>query len=352
MIRDNSVSIAKGIAIILMVFGHSIYNCYINDFLVLIRMPLFFIMSGYLFKNKYIFDCKSFINKRVKGIYWPLVKYSLIFLLLHNIFYNLGIYNNLYIDSGDVSRIYEPIDFLKKGIRIITSMTSYDRLLGGYWFLHSLFWGSIIFYFIKKATKPNYSILLLLLTICIASNYLNLSIPYFRINSLSLFAAFFIMFGHIYKTNNYKWHTNIFFIIISIIFIIIIAYTMPTNMVACKWFQIIQYSLAAIMGTLVIFRISNGIYKQNTVLSNFLNWVGGQTFAILTWHMLCFKVVSLIIIYIYNEPYHRLAETLTMEDFSRKGWWIGYWIIGIIIPLLINQLEIKLKNRIKILIKK
>lgn len=45
---DNSVAIAKGFAIILMVGGHASYSCYANDLLSIFHMPLFFVMSGYV----------------------------------------------------------------------------------------------------------------------------------------------------------------------------------------------------------------------------------------------------------------------------------------------------------------
>ena len=87
------------------------------------------------------------------------------------------------------------------------------------------------------------------------------------------------------------------------------------------------------------------MYKNNA-LSKLLIWIGGQTFAILTWHMLSFKIVSAIIIFIYNEPYYRLAETLTMNDYLIKGWWITYWIIGVTVPLLLNYSISKFKNKV------
>ena len=141
---DNSVSIAKGIAIILMVMGHASYPCYFNDFLTIIRMPLFFVMSGYLFKDKYLHNSIDFFKKKVRGIYIPYVKYCLLFIILHNQFFRVGIYNDSFIDVADVSRLYSIKDFVYRGFRILSSMTHYDRLLGGYWFLHTLFFASLI----------------------------------------------------------------------------------------------------------------------------------------------------------------------------------------------------------------
>lgn len=72
--KDNSVTIAKAIAIILMVMGHSGCPDGINSYLGLIRMPLFFFMSGYCFKEAYLNTPKEYIKKRIKGVYWPYIK--------------------------------------------------------------------------------------------------------------------------------------------------------------------------------------------------------------------------------------------------------------------------------------
>lgn len=72
--RNNAVTIAKAIAIILMVMGHSKCPIVINHMLDLFLMPLFFIMSGYCFKDKYLTDGIGFIKQRIKGIYLPYIK--------------------------------------------------------------------------------------------------------------------------------------------------------------------------------------------------------------------------------------------------------------------------------------
>ena len=96
--KDNSVSIAKGIGIILMLIGHAGCPSHLNSFIYQFHMPLFFFISGYCFKEKHLNNFKDFAIKRIKGIYLPFIKYSLLFLLLHNVFYNLNIYN----DSGSL----------------------------------------------------------------------------------------------------------------------------------------------------------------------------------------------------------------------------------------------------------
>lgn len=137
--KDNSVSIAKAIAIILMVLAHTCFSEYGNYWINMFHMPLFFFFAGYCFKDKYLTMPSNFVIKRVKGLYKPFVKWGLIFLVLHNLFFYLNIYNNEFGFRGNVSHLYTWHETFKKAIFIITRMSDTEQLLGGYWFLKSLF---------------------------------------------------------------------------------------------------------------------------------------------------------------------------------------------------------------------
>lgn len=93
-VKGNMISIAKGIGIILMVIGHSGCPSYMRNFIYMFHMPLFFIISGYCFKSYYLYNFKLFAKKKFVGLYLPFVKYSVLFLILHNLFYKIGIYNS------------------------------------------------------------------------------------------------------------------------------------------------------------------------------------------------------------------------------------------------------------------
>lgn len=74
--RDNGITIAKAIAIILMVVGHSDCPGFMHKYIYMIHMPLFFFMSGYCFKESYLNTPKDYIKKRIKEVYWPYVKWG------------------------------------------------------------------------------------------------------------------------------------------------------------------------------------------------------------------------------------------------------------------------------------
>lgn len=133
--HNKSISIAKGIAITLMVLGHSPATGIIADWMYSFRMPLFFFVSGYLFKDRHLSDPIRYFRNKVKGYYIPFVKWTLIFILLHNLFASVNIYDYYYDASVFLDRI----------IRAFT-MRGSEQLLGGYWFLIDGFFSSLIAY--------------------------------------------------------------------------------------------------------------------------------------------------------------------------------------------------------------
>ena len=81
---NSKISALKGVGITLMVIGHSGINPSIGHWIYMFHMPLFFFLSGYLFKDKYFDDRWSFVKNKVKGYYFPFVKWVVFFVLIHN----------------------------------------------------------------------------------------------------------------------------------------------------------------------------------------------------------------------------------------------------------------------------
>lgn len=150
--RNKALDIAKAICISLMVIGHSGCPDYLNHFIYMFHMPCFFFISGWLLKDKYLTDWRKGLYNKIKGSYFPFVKWSLIFLLLHNVFAWLHLYDTSY-------SLHE---FAIKALRIVT-MTGSEQLLGGYWFLISLCWASVLslllLYFVNKCKLLNNSVI-------------------------------------------------------------------------------------------------------------------------------------------------------------------------------------------------
>ena len=103
--RNNHITIAKALGIIMMVIGHSGCPAIIGNFIYFFHMPLFFVCSGYFFNE--ILDkglLQSFYIKRIKGLYIPYLKWSLFFLMIHNLLLYMYIINSHYYHIQDYIR--------------------------------------------------------------------------------------------------------------------------------------------------------------------------------------------------------------------------------------------------------
>ena len=337
-VRNDAVSMAKGVAIILMVMGHAQCPLWLWSYIYMFHMPLFFFFSGYCFKTSYLDDPRSFAKKRFIGIYWPYVKWNLVFLLLHNIFFFLNIYNDEFGFRGEVSHLYDAEEYVSRFLSIITQMKGEEQLLGGYWFLHSLFFASFIFYLILLlCIKMKVSTLLgaLLMPLTMVILYTGKSLPYFGVGAKETLASFFMLTGFWYKRSGFHFENYKPWLMIPICALFV---AVGTEFWQCDMFSITQitilpYMLTALVGILMVFQFCRISLLWHRLRKSFM-FVGNNTLLILTWHFLSFKIVSLLIIWIYSLPIRRLAEFPVIDEYACQGWWCGYMIIGISLPIL------------------
>jgi fucose 4-O-acetylase-like acetyltransferase len=125
-----------------------------------------------------------------------------------------------------------------------------------------------------------------------------------------------------------------------------------TNMLDFSWKDVSLYYLVAICGTLMIYSVSNKICQNESWIKRTLTFIGENTLTILTWHFLCFKIVSILIIAIYGLPIKQLAEFPVIREYSQDGWFLAYLFIGVSVPLCfsnrvstwLGKLKLKIKN--------
>lgn len=92
--KSTIIDSIKGIAIILMVIGHS--DAPFTNWIYLFHMAVFFIASGYCWNDKHsesIQDVKRYVIKKIKNLYCPCVLVNGTFLLFNNLFIKCGIYS-------------------------------------------------------------------------------------------------------------------------------------------------------------------------------------------------------------------------------------------------------------------
>ena len=174
--RNTVIDFAKGLAIVLMLADHIIKT---GSFITSFHMPLFFILSGYFFKN---IPFKEYLIKKSKGLLIPYVKLSIIALVFV-----------LIRDRND-------FDISEFGEKIIRILLGCDGLSLG-WFLIALFLSSIIYWVVQKIFWNNKALYTLILVILLLVGWyggLMFNTHYYQWDVALLCVVFFAI-GHLYK---------------------------------------------------------------------------------------------------------------------------------------------------------
>ena len=92
--RNSTFDIAKAFGIFFLVSSH-VRWWHITYVFTNFYMALFFFISGYFIKIEDM-SLLSYIKSKIRSLYIPFVKFSLVFLIFHNFLYQIGITNGQY----------------------------------------------------------------------------------------------------------------------------------------------------------------------------------------------------------------------------------------------------------------
>lgn len=348
MAKNPAISIAKAFAIILMVMGHCGNGIpYVNDMIYAFHMPLFFMLSGMCFKEKYLTSGWLFCKRKISGIYWPYLKWSIPFLLLHNIFYHCHIYDAVYGYKGIGSTIYTMQDYLSHAIDIVTKMEEHEQLLGTFWFMKQLFLGNLCFYILCRLCKQKHLLVIgVLIIFSLVMRTFHLEVPYFRITWLVPYSTAFIAIGYSIKDYHLRYNQwYVYLVCIAVLTIGAIFNIHQDGMLMQSKFTMIPYLISAVAGSYLCVLISNIISNkiEVSICVKFMRFIGDHTFEIMTLHFLSFKLVSWIMIAMYHLPINHLAEFPVMTYYAKEGWWLAYLIIGVGLPIIYAFVKEKIK---------
>lgn len=349
MKRDSVISIAKGIAIILMVIGHAEAPELLTNFIYTFHMPLFFIAAGYFFNRKYLSDPWTFISKRIKGLYFPFVKWSMIFLLLHNLWFHFGILNEQYGNwTGGVTHPYTIHNALQRAVLIITGMSGYDEFMAGaFWFFRGLFVASILFLLIYKAidSTGKFSPTGGILAVCM----LSLGFTAFhilsgvKINVLAgggwreTWGIFFFGIGALlsHYLPAIRRHWALFLLYLAILLVSAKLHFSGMNN-SGKLADLITLPLTGTIGFLAVHYLASIIDAKDGRLRKLLVFIGDNTLYVFIFHIISFKLVSLIKIWWYGlDPAQIGCHMVIHFNNHDDVFWILYSIVGVAVPLIV-----------------
>lgn len=340
--RDTTIDILKGIGIILMVIGHSGAPLHFHQIIYLFHMPLFLIASGWFFKEEYLENRKAYAIRKIKGMYFPFVKWSLLFLLLHNVLFYLGIINSSYGYKGVVGEWYNICDFIKNAFLITFLMDGYDCfILGAYWFMRCLLLGCLMLCFfsvytsrLTKLPKSDSIVLTAGLFGIIGGGYslIGIIIPYFPIGYRELMGAFFIGVGFYMRRS--EWWKNKYLWIWALVLLLIFEQVHPTNLDYnagfANWLVILFTGLS---GFIVVFWFSH-LLSPYIIVAKPLAYIGKNTFYVLTFHFLMFKPASYLKSIVNDMDWHVIGYHPVIPPDGDDLYWLVYTSSSLVLSLM------------------
>ena len=340
MNRSKIIDIMKAIGIILVVVGHCTNIFFLYKFIYLFHLALFFVISGYLYDDKYSNKPWDYIGKILKKYLKSYFIYNTILILGRNLFIQIGILDNMLPRYGFNEIL---CSFLNTFMFI-----SNEPFSAAMWFFPILALGLIMFNFITSySSKFNnnkfkellrFSLIALLTIIGIYLNKNNLNIGLHFQTSFAIMP--FIYLGQIIKKYAKKHiKPSILLAIPLLIIIVIITYKTPGQVKLSEnnlWNPYLFYTLASLM-IYIIYTISFYINKYISLFTKILSFIGKNTIIIMCFHILFFKLFDYFYIKLVKHEYTKLG----MFTCSYKNLWIIYSIVGVFGPLCIQYITKK-----------
>lgn len=264
--RDRSFDIAKGIGMFLVVIGHMATMKRAQPNIFSFHMPLFFIISGYFFKQT---SFKKLISKKARSLLIPYIFTGLMIALFDLIKY-LKVYNKISF-SYLILRLFA-IFFASSNESVFFGIPS----IGPIWFLIALFFAEIFYHFFSN--KQNYTTLLVIISFLFGVwSHNHLGIFPLSIQP-ALCITIFLHIGYLCREHkifdNISWQKVIAAIIIWILSRQSVLWEFPMDIGRTYFNNAFVTILGACSGSYVIICISKSLTKflNNAVIEVFHYW--------------------------------------------------------------------------------
>lgn len=306
----------RAFAIILVVLGHNyfIFSGYISTF----HVPIFFLISGYLFKYKK--DFKQFFSRKCKTLLQPYFFFSI---TLYIFWVLIG--NKLGGNAGQFS-------YIKGLIGIIYGVNKeYIFWQSGLWFVLCLFTINILYYFIFKYLKKLniFFIVIICLVLGWGSTLLPIRLPW-SLDVAFTALIFFILGNQLKKYDfdeyiytNWSWIQK--FVLLFVLLVVnCICYKVngAVSFYNNKYGFYLIFLTGSISGTLFYFFLFRIVDFHSRIIS----LIGQDSLFILAYHGIAVQFIKFVQLYVLSIPIAR-------NDFIFTP--IVYCIIQLVICLFI-----------------
>lgn len=369
--RNHAVDLTKGLAILCVVVGHCAAPDFLTRFIYTFHMPLFFMAAGYFFSSDRVeADPWQFVRKRFRGLYVPFVKWSVFFLLIHNLLFHFGILNETYGNwEGGVTHPYTWPQAVQRFISIVFSMGGYDEFLcGPFWFFRGLLVASLAFMvawlMLGRVRSLKGSDASIALIICLLAWALALwkAADGWRIVTLvqggarDIMGTFFFSAGFLYRRLESRLGHSLWIALLCLAALLVATYLHSGGMVVNPSVRtVLMLPATGLAGWLMVYNVAYVAVHGNTRMKGFPScgwrWLatcGSLSLYIFIWHVSAYKAVSLLKIWWYGmDPLQIGCHMVIHEHCHDDLFWVLYSVAGMVIPIAGYYIYFGLKSKVK-----
>ena len=336
--RNPLWDIVRGLGMVFVVVGHG-FGGDIERFVNLFHIPLFFFVSGLVFKfiGQSFLDALVFLRKSLKSLWWPSLRYGAFFVLAHNLFVRWGLYDlPRYGLAETAMALARHVAFFKT-----------ERLEGAMWFLTALSVGRVLLYAVSWLSSAvsdhapgtrlavEISLVGCFFAMGCAAFYLRLDVPGNADAACSLLP--FLYAGSKLKKMDLAnpWIVCSGLIVLVFLFLFVLG-DRTVNMSRNHIVSPVFFLLSSASGIATSFGLA-AMLKHCPFLAGAVALVGRHTIPVLCLHLLAFRAVSWLWMTIGGLPPAVLSKhPIVASSFS---WGALYTTAGILLPLTIPALE-------------
>lgn len=256
--RDQSLDILRGMGIFFMVFDHIGWGTVVHTYIQSFHMPLFFIVSGYLWKNEKL---SSLVQKRFKTLLIPYVFFAAIYLAIQTIL-TLG-HENSFLDS-------------LRAVVLYPSDMSNMPIAPALWFLPCMFLTSIVYSLLSRVSFKLKTLIIVGISSLgmLYSSLVDTMLP-FTIEPMTV-ALGFMLVGELIKKKQelvMRWLDKLWLVLIVLIVEAILAMVNKSvDLRSARYHNCILYFLNGTFGTIAYWGIAKKIMPRKTLLGG-VRWL-------------------------------------------------------------------------------
>ena len=338
-------NIIKGMAIISVVIGHCSMCSFTEQYVNQYHLAVFFFVSGYFFKEKYIDDKRTFVWKKVKKLYLLFAVSGLAFLLFHPLL------ELLYVYSKPLTWNEYGKEFFNLTIRLISN----NPMMGAMWFCPALLGVSLLafgLFCVSKGWSVKKRTTLFALAVILGGAFLHvlkLKSPYCVWQYLIITGIYYMgWLFHQIKEKLPKWKVKFWAVIAVVLGLVLYAYTKMgfygrLQPASINQESILSIMLVAMTGCAFVYAMAMVI--SDTQLGRIIAMIGDYSFSIMLLHFLSFKVVNFAYCGFYHLPFQQIASFPTMK-YNNPLWFLFYLLAGVFIPILMSKTYHTCKKRL------